>query len=86
MKKLTLTLILTSFLCFAFLLASCQGGPSSYDTETYPDTTEAPTEAVTLSPEEQLAADRQAYLDTVTYRDFVLTGENQPYYMVMSMI
>ena len=81
MKKLTLTLILTSFLCFAFLLASCQGGPSSYDTETYPDTTEAPTEAVTLSPEEQLAADRQAYLDTVTYRDFVLTGEDQPYYM-----
>lgn len=79
MKKLTL--ILTSFLCFAFLLTSCQGGPSSYDTETYPDTTEAPTEAVTLSPEEQLAADRQAYLDTVTYRSFVLTGEDQPYYV-----
>ena len=79
MKKLTL--ILASLLIAATLLTSCQGGPSSYDTETYPDTTEAPTEAVTLSPEEQLAADRQAYLDTVTYRSFVLTGEDEPYYM-----
>ena len=79
MKKLTL--ILASLLCAATLMTACQGGPSSYDTETYPDTTEAPTEAVTLSPEEQLAADRQAYLDTVTYRSFVLTGEDQPYYV-----
>ena len=63
-------------------LAACDSGTPD---ETAPDTpavtTEAPTEAVTLSPEEQLAADRQAYLDTVTYRDFVLTGEEAPYYM-----
>ncbi len=63
-------------------LAACD---SSTPDETAPDTsavtTEAPTEAETLSPEEQLAADRQAYLDTVTYRDFVLTGEEAPYYM-----
>ena len=63
-------------------LAACD---SSTPDETAPDTpavtTEAPTEAVTLSPEEQLAADRRAYLDTVTYRDFVLTGEEAPYYM-----
>ncbi len=85
MKKLTL--ILALLLCTAMLLTSCQGGPSSYDTETYPDDTtseaptEAPTEPVTLSPEEQLAADRMAYLSTVTYRDFVLTGEDEPFYM-----
>ena len=63
-------------------LAACD---SSTPDETAPDTsavtTEAPTEAVTLSPEEQLAADRRAYLDIVTYRDFVLTGEEAPYYM-----
>ena len=71
MKKLTL--VLASLLCATALLASCQGEQTS--------PTEAPTEPVTLSPEEQLAADRQAYLDTVTYRSFVLTGEDQPYYM-----
>lgn len=79
MKKLTL--VLTALLAVSCLLTACHGGPHSYDTETYPDTTEAPTEAITLSPEEQLAADRQAYLDTVAYRDFVLTGEEAPYYM-----
>ena len=44
---------------------------------------EATTEAETrpLSPEEQLAADREAYLSTVTYRDFILTGEDQPFYV-----
>ena len=84
MKKLTL--ILATLLCVATLLTACDTGAP---TETTADTTaatteaptEAPTEAVTLSPEEQLAADRQAYLDTITYRSFVLTGEDQPYYM-----
>ena len=73
----------------ALLVATCllplSACDSSTPDETAPDTpavtTEAPTEAVTLSPEEQLAADRRAYLDTVTYRDFVLTGEEAPYYM-----
>ena len=76
-------------LALAALLATCLlplvACDSSTPDETAPDTptvtTEAPTEAVTLSPEEQVAADRQAYLDTVTYRDFVLTGEEAPYYM-----
>ena len=80
MKKLTL--ILATLLCVATLLTSCDtGAPTETTADTTAATTEAPTEAVTLSPEEQLAADRQAYLDTVTYRDFVLTGEDQPYYM-----
>ena len=86
MKKLPL--LLAVLLCASALLTSCQGGPSSYDTEIYSEesttvnnVTEALTEPVTLSPEEQLAADRQAYLDTVTYRDFVLTGEEAPYYV-----
>ena len=80
MKKLTL--ILATLLCVATLLTSCDtGAPTETTADTTAATTEAPTEAVTLSPEEQLAAERQAYLDTVTYRDFVLTGEDQPYYM-----
>ena len=80
MKKLTL--ILATLLCVATLLTACDtGAPTETTADTTAATTEAPTEAVTLSPEEQLAADRQAYLDTVTYRDFVLTGEDQPYYM-----
>ena len=80
MKKITL--ILALLLCASFLLIACDGGTP---TDTAPDTpavtTEAPTEPVTLSPEEQLAADRTAYLSTVTYRDFVLTGEDEPFYM-----
>ena len=87
--KTTLRRALTALLIAACLLplAACNSGNTPADTEqgtigeTVADTTETPTEAVTLSPEEQLAADRQAYLDTVTYRDFVLTGEEAPYYM-----
>lgn len=82
--KTTILRALAALLVAACLLplAACD---SSTPDETAPDTpavtTEAPTEAVTLSPEEQLTADRRAYLDTVTYRDFVLTGEEAPYYM-----
>ena len=82
--KFTILRIFTALLVAACLLplAACD---SSTPTDTAPDTpavtTEAPTEPVTLSPEEQLAADRTAYLSTVTYRDFVLTGEDEPFYM-----
>ena len=81
MKKLTLLLAL--LLCASGLLTACDSGstPDTTTADTTVETTEAPTESVTLSPEEQLAADRQAYLDTVTYRHFVLTGEEQPFYM-----
>lgn len=83
MKSPTLRALAALLIAACLLpLAACD---SSTPDETAPDTpavtTEAPTEAVTLSPEEQLAADRQAYLDTVTYRNFVLTGEEAPYYM-----
>ena len=77
MKRLTS--LLACLLLASCLLTACDGSKSPTDTTVA--TTEAPTEAVTLSPEEQLAAERQAYLDTVTYRNFVLTGEDQPYYM-----
>ena len=81
-----LTLILAGLLCASCLLTACDGDSTADTTadlsfDTTAEVTEAPTEAVTLSPEEQLAADRQAYLDTVTYRDFVLTGEESPFYM-----
>ena len=80
MKKITL--ILALLLCASFLLIACDGGtPTDTAPDTTPEVTEAPTEPVTLSPEEQLAADRTAYLSTVTYRDFVLTGEDEPFYM-----
>ena len=81
MKKLTL--LLTALLLVSCLLTACDSGatPDTTPADTTAETTEAPTEAVTLAPEEQLAADRQAYLDTVTYRSFVLTGEDSPYYV-----
>ena len=71
--------IIIFFALICLLLSSCNSGGTPAVTTEAP--TEAPTEAVTLSPEEQLAADRRAYLDTVTYRNFVLTGEEAPYYM-----
>ncbi len=90
MKKLTFRL-LTILLCAACILAfaACMEDNSPAETEqgtaadTTPEATEASTEPETrpLTPEEQLAADRQTYLDTVTYRDFLLTGEEAPYYM-----
>lgn len=81
MKKLNILLAL--FLCISCLLTACDSGnsPDTTTADTTAEATEAPTEPETLSPEEQLAADRQAYLDTVTYRHFVLTGEDFPYYM-----
>ena len=74
MKKLTLFLAL--LLCASFLLTACNGDNTP---DTPPAVTEAPTEP--LTPEQQLAADREAYLSTVTYRNFVLTGEDEPFYM-----
>ena len=74
MKKLTLFLAL--LLCASFLLTACNGDNTP---DTTPTVTEAPTEP--LTPEQQLAADREAYLSTVTYRNFVLTGEDEPFYM-----
>lgn len=74
MKKLTLFLAL--LLCASFLLTACNGDNTP---DTTPAVTETPTEP--LTPEQQLAADREAYLSTVTYRNFVLTGEDEPFYM-----
>lgn len=82
--KFTILRIFTVLLVAACLLplAACDSStPDETAPDTTPEATEAPTEPVTLSPEEQLAADRQAYLSTVTYRDFVLTGEDEPFYM-----
>ena len=92
MKAFTLRVLSVLLISACLLpLAACESGNAPADTErgTIGETaaditetpTETPTEPVTLSPEEQLAADRQAYLDTVTYRNFVLTGEEAPYYM-----
>lgn len=82
--KFTILRIFTALLVAACLLplAACDSStPDDTAPDTTPEATEAPTEPVTLSPEEQLAADRTAYLSTVTYRDFVLTGEDEPFYM-----
>ena len=82
--KFTILRIFTALLVAACLLplAACDSStPDDTAPDTTPKATEAPTEPVTLSPEAQLAADRTAYLSTVTYRDFVLTGEDEPFYM-----
>lgn len=39
------------------------------------------TDVYTSSTENMLSAEREAYLSTVTYRNFVLTGESEPYYI-----
>ena len=84
MKQITIRL-LTVLLCVACCLplAACGRGVNPADTEqgTTALTTGTVTEAVTLSPEEQIAADRMEYLSTVTYRNFALTGEDSPYYV-----
>ena len=51
---------------------------SEADTTTAAETT---TEEVTLSPEEEKILEIEAYLSTVNYNDFELTGENAPFYM-----
>ncbi len=95
MKKLTLLFALLLFT--ACLLVACDSGtaPDATTADTAAEATQPPTETTSevptepptepetrpLTPEEQLAADRTAYLSTVTYRDFVLTGEDEPFYM-----
>ena len=49
--------------------------------ETTTETTEATTTAATLSAEELKAAELAQYLSSVTYRDFELTGADEPYFM-----
>lgn len=72
-------------LCTAFLLSASACAPKkplveAESTADLPYETHT-AESETLSPEEQLTADRQAYLDTVSYRTFVLTGEEEPYFV-----
>ena len=72
-------LFLACILSATCLFSACNQGELPAESET--DLTTETAEAVTLSPEEALTAERTAYLSTVTYRDFVLTGEETPYYM-----
>ncbi len=93
MKTITRRVLAALLIAACLPLAACDGGNTPADTETgttdgaatdpAAEVTEAPTEPETqpLTPEEQLAADRAAYLSTVTYRDFALTGEEAPCYM-----
>ena len=85
MKQLCLRLAALIF-CVALVLTSmsCQANPNaeaqgSETLEASCATTVAETE--TLSPEAQLTLEREDYLATVTYRNFVLTGEETPYFV-----
>jgi len=68
MKK-QVALILVCFLVCT--LVSCGGNEADFT-----QTTEQ-----TILPEDQLAAENQAFLDTVTYLDYRLTGEEEPYFV-----
>ena len=61
------------FLVFSLvgMLVSCGGNG-----EDMTQTTETP-----ISPEDKITAENQAFLDTVTYLDYVLTGEEEPYFV-----
>lgn len=61
------------FLVFSlvFMLVSCNG-----DGADVTQTTEAP-----ISPENPTESENQAFLDTVTYMNYRLTGEEEPYFM-----
>ena len=54
-----------------FMLVSCNG-----DGADVTQTTEAP-----ISPENTIESENQAFLDTVTYLNYRLTGEEEPYFM-----
>ncbi len=54
--------------------------PAATDTTTETPT-EAPTESETMSPEEIKKMEDEAYLDTVSYMHFTLTGEDSPYFV-----
>lgn len=65
-------------------LTSCVGGQSSETTAQRMMITNASKESQINehgSPEQQLLLKRIAYLETVTYRSFILTGEESPFYV-----
>ena len=68
-------------------LTSCAGSQSSEVIKQGTSITNIPTESPSneetepVSPEQRLLADRKAYLDTITYRRFALTGEDRPFYI-----
>ena len=72
-------------LCTAFLLSvsACAPKKTPTESESAADLTHGTHtfESESHSSEEYLTADRQAYLDTVGYRTFVLTGEEEPYFV-----
>ena len=57
-----------------FLLVSCNGVGNSESEEHSQQTSES------LSPEEQILAENEAFLATVSYLDYELTGEESPYF------
>ena len=65
-------------LCFilVILLASCDENGTE---RTEHDGSSQQTQA-SVSSETQVSAENQAFLDTVSYADYVLTGENEPYF------
>lgn len=71
-------------LCTALLLPTAACGPKSPAADAESNTapaTDTAAQTTNLSPEDRLTADREAYLNTVTYRDFALTGESEPYFV-----
>ena len=95
MNRLFRILIFTLTALFTLCLIACaeQEATTAAATTAKPNETTAPvttapmttvpvtTTPVTLSPEEEELRANEAYLATVSYLDFTLTGENTPYYV-----
>lgn len=72
MKRIGVMIMMALLFCTCIGLSACGAGV---------DTAATTEPAVTLSPEESERAACQAYLDTVSYLDFELTGEASPYFV-----
>ena len=67
---------------FSFVLTFTFFGCADADfSDTSAETTKKSSDNETPSAENILAAERMEYLSSVTYRNFILTGENEPYYI-----
>ena len=74
--------VASALLCAALILPCSACGPQKAPAADTTSHTSTATDTVAQTPpEDRLTADREAYLNTVTYRRFVLTGESEPYFV-----
>lgn len=83
MKTFTKLFLLITLTLLTLAFAACGEAEITTDGANTHTTTEEITTApeTTLSAEELLMKENQAYLDSLTYADYTLTGKNEPHYV-----